>query len=215
MLVRNNDFIELEFIAKVKETGEIFDGTTANGKNIPLKICVGEHMILEAFDKALEGKEIGKEYSLELVPEHAFGKRDNSLVKIIPISVFRKQGVNPAPGMLYNIDGILVKIISVSSGRVITDFNHPLSGKNVIYSFKIKDFVKENDEKIKILINSILRLKDKDYKIISENETKKKIVLDINNKGLAEMMKALDSHVKTLIEKSKKLLQIELSIEYG
>ena len=213
MIIKTHDFAEIEFTAKVKETNELFDGTNINGKSSPLKICIGERMLLESFDKALEGKDIGKEYVLELSPEQAFGKRDTSLVKVIPLSVFHKKGINPTPGTFYNVDGILVKAISVSSGRIIADFNHPLSGKTVVYSYKIKSLIDSLDEKIRVLANYLLGLKDEDYEIISEggaNEAKKKIKISMKeNKNMEE------SKIKAFAEKAKNLLQIDISVEYS
>ena len=46
---------------------------------------------------------------------------------------FKKQNIIPYLGLQVNIDGILGIIRTVTPGRAIIDFNHPLSGKNLIY----------------------------------------------------------------------------------
>ncbi|PIU76133.1 peptidylprolyl isomerase [Candidatus Pacearchaeota archaeon CG06_land_8_20_14_3_00_35_12] len=217
MQIKKNDFIELEFTAKVKETGEVFDSTslTKGGKTEtkPLKICIGEEMVLPAFEKDFEGKEVGKDYSLELSPENAFGKRDNSLVKTIPLVVFSQQGIKPVAGTFYNIDGLLVRVISVSSGRVMADFNNPLSGKNIIYLYKINKMIENEDDKIKVLAEFFLGAKSEDYKIMLK-DGKKILVFDKQNKHLGEKLKLLDKNVKLLIEKAKKLLNADLIVEF-
>lgn len=147
MIIKKKDFVELEFTGKIKESGQIFD-TTLDEKAKPLKICVGEGMLVKGFDDALIGKEVGKDYSVELEPKDAFGPRDKKLVKIIPISVFHEKEVNPYPGLVLNIDGVIVRISSVSGGRVTADFNIPLAGKTLIYDFKIKKIIEESQEKL-------------------------------------------------------------------
>lgn len=164
MKIKNNDFIELDFVGKVKETNEIFDTTMkeeakkanlvqekSEDKFKPLGICVGQGMVVKGFDKALEGKEAGEGYEIELKPEDAFGKRDSKLVRILSLSEFRKRGIEPFAGMMLTLDSFLVRIASVTSGRVIVDFNNPLSGKNISYRFTIRKIVEDSKEKLLIL----------------------------------------------------------------
>jgi FKBP-type peptidyl-prolyl cis-trans isomerase SlyD len=152
--VSKNDFVELEFTGKVKD-GEIFDtNIKADADKIgmkevfPLIIAVGKQMALKGLDKELEGKEIGKQYSYELTPEEAFGKRDKSMVRMIPLKVFIEQKIMPERGMQLSLDGMLVRVLSVSGGRVLVDFNNPLAGKQVVYSFSIKRKVEDIKEKV-------------------------------------------------------------------
>ena len=158
MVIKKKDFVELEFTGKIKESGQIFDTTykeeakKIGAENVgPLKICVGEGMLVKGFDESLVGKEVGKDYSVEIGPKNAFGPRDLKLIKIIPISVFHEKEVNPYPGLVLNIDGMIVRISSVSGGRVTADFNLPLAGKTLIYDFKIRKLIEGNEEKLNAL----------------------------------------------------------------
>ena len=179
-----NDFIELEFTGIVKETGQIFDTNVKNQakkldlnidekKIKPLIICIGQNMVPSAFDKALEEKEINKHYKIELSPEEAFGKRDPSLVKLIPLSAFTEKNIQPQPGMTFALDTTLVKILSVSGGRVLADFNNPLAGKDIIYEFKIKRKITELKEKINALMDFFLKRRFE----FETNEKEKKILV--------------------------------------
>ena len=218
MLAKKNDFIELEFTGKIKETGEVFDAAGPKIGKDPLKLCIGHEMILQSLDKELEEKEVGKEYHFELAPEKAFGKRDNSLIKTIPISVFHEHDIEPNAGIFYNIDGLLVKIISVSSGRVITDFNNPLSGKNLVYDFKILKIIDNEDEKIKILVNAYLGLDDKSYDLIQKEKPSERYLAlkkDLGDRqAVIDALKTLDSRINQLVEKAKSVLKIDLKLEY-
>lgn len=165
MALKKNDFVEIEFIGKTKE-GEIFDtNIKSEAEKIGLKLqldkpfilSIGRGMLLAGFDNELEGKELNKEYSVELSPEQSFGKRDTSLVKMIPLKLFLEQKILPEAGMKLSLDGNVVKIISVSSGRVLVDFNNPLAGKTVIYNYTMKRKVDDINEKINALQDFFMR----------------------------------------------------------
>lgn len=165
MKIKIKDFIEIDFTART-ESGVVFDTTIeadakkANlpeGDYKPIQICIGEGHILKGLDTNLEGKEIGKEYEFSLEPENAFGKRDPKLIRIIPIKIFREKDVHPYPGLSLAIDDMVATIRAVSGGRVITDFNHPLAGKKLIYKVIIRKKLENNEDKIKVLLQKYLR----------------------------------------------------------
>lgn len=202
--LKAKDFIEIEYLARIKDNG-IFDTNIkreAEKMDIkissPLIICLGQNTILPAIDEFLIGKELG-DYSLELPPEKAFGSRNRELVKIMPFSVFRQHNINPQPGMVFSFDNLLGKVAAVSGGRVIVDFNNPLAGKNVIYEIKVKRKVTEEKEKVKALMTAFLR---KDFHF----EIKDKLLI----------VKA-DKTIRKLIElfkpKFKEILNLDLEIE--
>jgi len=180
--ISKKDFVEIDFIGKIKDTGEIFDtNIKEESKKLsqqaevkPLLISVGHDMLVKGFDKALEGKEIGKKYNISLTPEEAFGKRKSELVRLIPLRVFREKNFNPIPGMVLNLDNMLVKILTVSGGRVTADFNNPLAGKEIEYEFTIKRKITDEKEKIDSLQDFLFRQKFsfeiKDKKIIFSEE---------------------------------------------
>ena len=198
MSLQKKDFIEVEFTAKTKD-GEIFDTNIAEnlrkanleGEAKPFAYCLGEDMFLKSVDDFLIGKEIGS-YKIELKPEQAFGKRESSLVQIIPIKIFFEHKINPIPGAVLNFDGKLGKVLTVTGGRVMIDFNSPLAGKEVIYDIKVlrkiesdkliletesamKKFVELFKEKYKNIFNLDLVLKE-----IKEEKRDDKKSEDIN-----------------------------------
>ncbi|MEM4719636.1 MAG: peptidylprolyl isomerase [Candidatus Pacearchaeota archaeon] len=152
--IKEKDFIEIDFVGKTKE-GEIFDSTKKEhskkfGKEElkPLKIPLGFGLMLKTFEEEIIGKEIGKEYFIEIKAEKAFGKRNPLLVKMVSIKNFLSQGITPTKGMQFSFDGNLGKIVSVSGGRVLVDFNNPLAGKDVFYEFKILRKIEEKKEQL-------------------------------------------------------------------
>ena len=159
MTLNKGDFIEIEFTGKLKD-GEVFDSNMKEEleklhaghdhpiETKPLVFCLGEQMFLKAIDDFLIGKEIGK-YEIPLSPEKAFGLRNQKLIMKIPSKVFREQKINPVQGEVFNFDGRLAKILSISGGRIIADFNNPLAGKEVVYKLIVKRKVDDIKEKIK------------------------------------------------------------------
>ena len=165
MVLAEKDFIEVEFTGRIKDTGAIFDSNIAKDleeAGIQQKetksfiFALGQGMFLQGIDEFLMGKEVG-EYNIELSPEKAFGPRQENLVQLVPMNVFQKQKINPAPGAMFNFDGKIGKILSVSGGRVMIDFNNPIAGKTVVYDVKVLRKIEDLNEKIKSFINFLFR----------------------------------------------------------
>ena len=165
MRVQKGDFIELDFVGRVKSTNKIFDLTDeeiAKKEKIyredysykPISICIGEKLVIKGLDKFLENKETGEWYKIEIKSEDAFGKKNTNLIKIVPDTIFRKENITPVPGMQASINNLLCTIRSVTGGRVIVDFNHPLAGQDLIYEVKINKKITSSKEKLEILASN-------------------------------------------------------------
>lgn len=160
--VKKGDFVELKFTGLVD--GKVFDSNTEDLKQVSDKatpektlVIVGERMVVKGFDNFLEGKELNKQYEVTLSPKDAFGSRRTELVRIIPLKVFHQQRLNPAPGMSFVFDNQLAKVITISGARVITDFNNPLSGKDITYKFSISRLVTDLKEKAETVCKLLFR----------------------------------------------------------
>lgn len=205
MPLQKKDFIEIEFTAKLKD-GEIFDSNKKEdlgksglkGDAKPFVFALGEGMFLNSIDEQLIGKEIG-EYKIELIPEQAFGKRDPKMIQLIPLINFKEQQVNPIPGAVFNFDGRIARVLTVSGGRVMVDFNNPLAGKDVIYEIKILRKIDDINEKI-IAINEFFFRRNFEYTI---EETKIKI----------KAPKGWSKFIELFKEKYKDLVNLDISIE--
>ncbi|MCK4589642.1 MAG: peptidylprolyl isomerase [Nanoarchaeota archaeon] len=170
MAIKKHDFVEIEYTGKFKD-GIVFDTTdkkTAEENKIydsqmeykPGIICVGEEQIPKGLDEFLEGKELDKEYTVELPTAKAFGKKNAQLIKLVPLNVFKKQEVMPQPGLQVNIDNQLATVLRVSGGRVLIDYNHPFSGKDVTYQIKVLRILTDPKEKIEAYLKMSFNLPD-------------------------------------------------------
>ena len=146
-----NDFIRIKYTAKIKENGVEFD------KNDDMPLVVGAEWIMKPLDNALLHMKISDKKTVEIEPEHGFGKRNEKLIKTVPLAEFKKHGQNPVPGMILNADNMAGKVLSVSSGRVKIDFNHPLAGKTLVFDLEIIKQMKKPDEKIISIIEWFMK----------------------------------------------------------
>lgn len=169
-----NDFVEIEFTGKVKG-GDVFDSNIkedlekANIEGPPKSFVfpIGNLMFVKGVDEFLVGKEIGK-YEIKLTPENAFGKRNPKMIQMVPLKNFLQNKINPIPGASFNMDGKVAKILTVSGGRVMVDFNNPMAGKDVEYSINVLRKVDDIKEKVEAMNDFFFRrtvefeIKDKD-----------------------------------------------------
>ncbi len=205
MTIKKGDFIEMDFVGKIKETNEIFDLTKeslAKEKKLynprfsykPVVICVGDGDLIKGLDEKLIGKDKGK-FIIDLKTEEGFGKKDPNLLKLVPIKIFLKENLKPFPGLNVNINGLIGTVRSVSGGRVIVDFNHPLSGKDLVFEIEIKKILKEDKEKIESIVSkfseeSEIKL-DKNNLLIKSN---------LNEKLKEEIKKKMQKHFPSIKE---------------
>ncbi len=161
--MKPGDFVEVDYVGRIKGTGEIFDLTleeVAKKENIhnpkanysPVVLILGSGFIIKGLDEALRKMKVGEKKKIEIKPEDAFGQKRDELVKLLPESRFKGQKVDPFPGAVINIGNMRGKIVSVDGGRVKVDFNHPLAGKVIEYNIEVKSLVKKQDDKIKAVV---------------------------------------------------------------
>jgi FKBP-type peptidyl-prolyl cis-trans isomerase SlyD len=91
------------------------------------------HM-LEALERALEGKGPGESVMVQLEPEQAFGEYDAELLRVEPLS---RYGQGIAVGMQIEEDDMLYTVTDVAADKVVLDGNHPLAGMALRFSLVI------------------------------------------------------------------------------
>lgn len=179
MAIKKGDFIEIEYTGRLKEDSAVFDTTNEqvakdnevhnpNAEYGPVIVCLGEGQIVAGLDEALEGKETGK-HNIELPAEKAFGKKNAKLIQMVPLMKFTQHKIKPFPGLQINIDNMMGTVKTVSSGRVLVDFNHPLSGKDILYEIEIKRIVTDKKEQVESLVKLLLGIKDAKIEIKGDN----------------------------------------------
>ena len=178
--MQKGSFVRINYKGKIKETGEVFD----EGKNIP--IVVGEGFVIKGLDEEIEKMNVGEKKVVEIPPEKGFGERSEKLVKLLPLSEFRKNNMAPYPGMVIKADNFYGRVLSVSSGRVKVDFNHPLAGKVLQYEVEVTEEIISPEEKAKALFEFFTGVKEAEVKVTKEKaEIKTKSRIPEQAKALA------------------------------
>ncbi len=207
MAIKKGDFVEVDFTGSVKGA-EVFDTTlksvaekeNLDTKNIkPFALAVGFEMLPKGFDSDLIGKEVGKDYSVDIMPENAFGTRNKELVKMVPTKLFLEQRIRPERGMQLSLDGQVVKIVSVSGGRTLVDFNGPLAGKEIVYQYKVNRMITDEKEKIDSIQDFFFRRR-------FDSEIKQ-------DKVIFKVPKEFEQYINIFSDKFKEMLGKEIGIE--
>ncbi|MEM2917283.1 MAG: FKBP-type peptidyl-prolyl cis-trans isomerase [Candidatus Bathyarchaeia archaeon] len=164
MAFQKGDFILIDYVAKVKETSEIFDTTkeeVAKKERLykegdiyePKLVVVGEGWVLKALDESLLNMELNKPATIEIPPEKAFGPRDPEKVRLVPLRRLTDKGITPQLGAQIEYNGKLATIRTMGAGRVQLDFNPPLAGKTLVYEVTVQKKLETEKEKIEAIIH--------------------------------------------------------------
>ena len=163
MPIDEKTFVKMDYTGRVKETGDVFDTTVeevAKEAGVfneekeykPMILAVGSTQLIPLLHDEIKKLEVGDKQTVDVPCEQAFGKRDPSLIQLIPMKEFKRQDIKPFVGMPISSNGNTGIVRTISGGRVRVDFNHELAGKDITYEIEIIDTIEDNDEKIKGLI---------------------------------------------------------------
>ena len=118
------------------ENGHIVD---SNFEGNPATFSVGDGNLLPGFESCLLGLEVGDEREFIIPPENAFGQHNAQNVQAVDRGNFDESELEIGSILSFqNGDGELPGvIIALEENQVMVDFNHPLSGKNIVFQVKI------------------------------------------------------------------------------
>jgi peptidylprolyl isomerase len=183
MALQKGDFILMDYVAKVKETGEVFDTTleeTAKKEHLykegeiyePKLVVIGESWVLKALDESLTTVEIDKAASVEISSDKAFGARDPEKVRRVPLRRLTDKGINPSIGMRVEFDEKMATVRAMGAGRVLLDFNPPLAGKTLVYEVTVRKKLETVKEKIGALIHRrVPAVEEAKFKFVPRQKT--------------------------------------------
>lgn len=128
--IQSGSSVTLNFSLSL-ESGELVDETKK-----PATFQVGDGKLLPHFEQLLQGLEAGAKRSF--VIENGFGEHNPKNLQSFPLTSFEQP---PEIGLVVNFtspSGDLPGVVKlVTQDRVEVDFNHPLSGKTILFSVEI------------------------------------------------------------------------------
>ena len=139
--------IYVEFHYALVDEGEVKDGS--RGGDEPLSYVHGHNMLVPGLEAALQGREEGEHFQVEVPPELGYGERDEDNFEVIPREAFADlPGLKK--GMLVNLedgDGEpqLGRVVDLDIREVKVDLNHPFAGQTLKFDVEIINVRKPTD----------------------------------------------------------------------
>ena len=146
MEITKNTVVTLDYTVKDPEGSLIDDG------HHPLVYLHGGYDgIFAVIEEALQGKKVGDNLKVKLLPEDAFGEFDEELVLVEDAAMFPD---NIEVGMSFERvaeegeEEIVYRITDIADGKVVVDGNHPLAGTALIFDLTVKEVRAASAEEI-------------------------------------------------------------------
>ena len=171
MTFKKGQLILLDYTAKIKDSGEVFETTIedeakkhslheSNIKYMPKLVSVGEGWVLKGLDDALSETTAGDKKTIEVSPDKGFGERDKGKVRMIPLRKLGEDAEKVSVGDTVEIDNKKGIIRYIGSGRVQVDYNHRYAGKTILYDINITKSLDSDDDKISEILKSRLPIEN-------------------------------------------------------
>jgi len=126
-------------------------------KEQPLVFQYGMGMMLDAFEKNINGLQTGDTFSFVLTPEEAYGDYYEDYVKELPKSLFEVDGKfdyeriaegQTLPMMDAQGRRMMGSVLEIKPDVVVMDFNHPLAGETLHFDGKVIDVHEPTEEEL-------------------------------------------------------------------
>ncbi len=138
-IVKENCVVAIEYEVKEAGTTEIVD--TNKGAQ-PLEFITGKGQIIPGLENALLGMEKGESGDIKVDAVDAYGDVNPEAVQTVPKDQFAD--IELAEGMMLYGQGeegqtVQVTVKSFTDDEVTIDYNHPLAGKNLMFTVTVLD----------------------------------------------------------------------------
>ena len=121
-------------------TPDGFEAISTFGEE-PAQLTLGQGEFAEGLENALQGLTTGDKQTLLLEAEQAFGIRDEGKIQVMDRSEFSRD-MELEPGLVIGFEApsgaeVVGIVIELDDEQVTIDFNHPLAGKDVVFTVEI------------------------------------------------------------------------------
>ncbi len=145
---KENYVVAIEYEVKEAGTTEIVD--TNKGAQ-PLEFITGTGQIIPGLETALVGMSKGESGDIKVDAANAYGEMNPEAVQTIPKDQF--EGIELTEGMMLYGQGeggqtVQVVVKSFTDEDVTVDYNHPLAGKDLMFTVTVLDERAATDEEM-------------------------------------------------------------------
>ncbi len=154
MKAGNDTVVKLTYELRTEPNGEVRD---AADRENPFSFLFGHNNVLDKFEKNLEGKIAGNQFSFTLTAEEGYGEYDEQAVIELDKNVFSHEGVvqnemifvgNIVPLQDQYGNPFQGRIVKVADDKVTVDLNHPFAGKSLYFSGEVIEVREANPTEI-------------------------------------------------------------------
>lgn len=124
------------------DDGTLFDPSL---KREPFQFTLGQGMVIQGFEEAVTGMNIGETKTVQIPCGAAYGPHREDLLVVIDRSQVPPH-INPEIGMNLQVstpDGNVaeVTVSNIDEESITLDANHPLAGKDLLFEIKLIEIV--------------------------------------------------------------------------
>lgn len=175
MAFSKGSLIQVDYTAKVKDTGEVFETTIEsdakkhsihdpNIKYQPKLVSVGESWVIKGLDDALANTNVGDKKTVEVTPDKGFGERDSGKVRMIPLRKLGEDADKVSVGDTIEVDQKKGIVRYIGSGRVQMDYNHRFAGKTILYDVNVVKALNTDEDKVFGILKKHIPVEDSEIK---------------------------------------------------
>ncbi|MGL5683858.1 MAG: FKBP-type peptidyl-prolyl cis-trans isomerase [Marinifilaceae bacterium] len=141
-MITKDKVVSVIYELRTEPNGEVRESANAQR---PLTFICGQKQVLEFFESNLLDKNKGDKFEFTIPSENAYGEYNEDMVVELPMEVFKD--VRPEDMQVGNdlpmVDSmgrhLMGNIKAINGDLVEIDFNHPLAGKDLIFSGEITE----------------------------------------------------------------------------
>ncbi len=140
-----NTVVKITYQLRTEPNGEVMDSADSSH---PFSFLFGHNNVLELFEKNLEGKIAGNQFSFVLAPADGYGEYDQEAVIQLEKNVFAVDGVvqddmlfvgNIVPLQDQHGNPFQGRIVNITDVHATVDLNHPFAGKTLYFSGEVME----------------------------------------------------------------------------
>ena len=139
--VKHGDVVKVHYTGKLTN-GEQFDSSA--GKE-PLEFTVGAGQMIQGFDAAMPGMNVGDKKTINIAPEHGYGeKSEDAIIEFPKENIPADMKLEPGmPLTLSNQQGqpVPVIVVEVKDDVIVLDANHFLAGQELVFDIELVEIV--------------------------------------------------------------------------
>jgi len=148
MAILDNQVVSIEYKVIDTKTSQEVD---SNIGQAPLEFIVGKNQIIPGLENGIRDLNSGDNSDIMVLPADAYGDYNPEAIDSLPKEQFA--GIDLSIGMtLYGQgeDGQTIPVVvkDFNDEEVTLDYNHPMSGKELLFSVKILDIRDATEEEI-------------------------------------------------------------------